>query len=211
MRLRLLTATRPIEILKLTPQKIDWEEKTTIVITKKGKKIKKRPLYFTPSSMAILEPRMRRDVFFSFTKPQIKYVCKRITEIHNRVFPDYPPLIYGGRAEGGWVQNDFRRTSATILESYNSDLPYSAVMEVLGHARNDITSKYTGAELRKIVEAFKKLEAYVLEIDHIQKNLRAEGSEESSAGAVYHLGDGTQSHGKILVNGRPELSKNVAF
>ncbi|MBO0721343.1 MAG: tyrosine-type recombinase/integrase [Blastocatellia bacterium] len=157
MKLILLTAARPGELLKLKPSDINWEDRITKIISIKGGKVKRRTLPLSASAIAILDARKHRPKFFSFSRTEIRRICARISEIAK--------IPYGDRVEGGWVLYDLRGAAAVALESYSAGVPYSAVMAILGHERTDMTAVYTGAALDKLFEAIEKLEAYVKEIE----------------------------------------------
>jgi integrase len=157
MRLVLLTAARPGELLKLKPSDIDWENRITKITSTKGGKVKRRTLPLSASALAILDARKGKRHFFNFSRTTIRRACNRIGEISQ--------IPYGDRVEGGWVLYDFRGAAATALESHSAGVPYSAVMAILGHERTDMTSVYTGAALEKLFEAIEKLEAFVKDME----------------------------------------------
>jgi integrase len=154
IRLMCLLGARREEIEQITWGKIDWERRTLLLWSSKTKREHLVPL----SELAILVLKQRQplksDRLFS-DKLRSCDITHTMTKAARQLGMTY------GRA--GWTLHDLRRTAAVLVE--NAGLPYSAVQDLLGHKRQDITSTYTPGQLGTLRQAVQVLETWCREID----------------------------------------------
>lgn len=148
----LLTGAREGEILKLKDRDVNWNWKCVTLQSKGGKP---RIIPLSDYAYQILKERKPENpdnAFLQISKPGLYPALKKIGSLSG--------VPYGRDVDNGWVAYDFRHTAATEMES-NSGVPYSAVSYILGHARRDMTAKYTHPRDKRKVQAIEFLEEYV--------------------------------------------------
>lgn len=164
IRLMCLFGARREEIEQITLQQIDWDEKTIRLRSSKTKKEHLVPL--TEAAIQVLKSRPTFETGKLFNRRleswYIVHTMQKAGEQINRTF---------GRNQEGWTLHDLRRTAAVQVD--NSGLPYSAVQDLLGHARKDVTSTYTPAQWKALREAAEVLETWCRDIDGFSCDARA--------------------------------------
>lgn len=159
-RLMLLTGARREELMKITPDRINFEWKT---LNLKSSKVKREHVIALGDlALEILRQRIEKTpagegLFDGLTMLRVARVLTHAAEVSG--------VAYGQNVPGGWSLHDFRRTAATIIE--DAGLPYSAVSAQLGHHRPDMTARYTVPQLDTLRRAAQILENWCRDIDGI--------------------------------------------
>jgi len=173
-RLMLLTGARKEEILKVTPERINYD---TCILTLRSSKTKTE--HQVALNMLAIEILKKRGA----QTPEEKKLFEGVGGWHiTRIFENVAEIAgsnYGQQIPGGWSLHDFRRTAATVIE--DAGIPYSAVAAQLGHKRPDMTARYTVAQTETMRRAAQILADWCRDIDGFLEETRAqEGSQETT-------------------------------
>ncbi|HMV87648.1 MAG TPA: site-specific integrase [Blastocatellia bacterium] len=155
IRLMLLTGARREEIEKLTSFSINEKEMTLNLVSSKTNKRHTIPL--SQSALKILKGRPAIKSGKLFASPLLTSTVSRTM---SRAAAK-AEIAFGQKE--AWTLHDLRRTASVIVE--NAGLPYSAVQELLGHSRADMTARYTPAQMQTLRQAVTILENWCREID----------------------------------------------
>lgn len=155
IRLMLLTGARREELEKLNAQAINEREMTLSLISSKTQKRHVIPL--SQSALTVLKNRPRLETGKLFVAALPTWQVARTMSLAAKK----AGISFGQRE--AWTLHDLRRTASVVVE--NANIPYSAVQDLLGHSRSDMTARYTPAQMTTLRQAVEVLEIWCREID----------------------------------------------
>lgn len=162
------TGMRRREILKLTWDKVDLQNRFIRLKAKDTKEGKPKSIPISKSLKTILMALPNRLRTSDENNHVFQYKGKPVSDIRTGLIQgcDTAGILYGRNTENGFTFHDLRRTAKTIARKAGVDKNVRMIM--FGHSNsNDMDLRYDIVDETDLLNAIEQIEAYLQNVDHL--------------------------------------------